>query len=365
MKARKKKQSGGRTRSRRQHQEISLKSGLPPESLVHVGRVFMEKSMMNLISFTPENFTQSLLTSPEDLDSREPGSFHWLKVNGLHDVVSIGDLGKKLNISQLLLEDILNTNHRPKLEEDSSFLFFTLRFFSLEDLELQSEQVSFILGPDLLISFQESEKGYFDPILSRLANSTGKIRSKGLDYLLYNLIDVVVDHYYSILEKVGDQMEELEDQMLENPDRELIERNQLLRKNILALRKALIPTQEALYKLIKEEPDLIDETDLPYFSDVVDHVNLCLDFIETYRELSTEIKEYYLSTLSYRMNQVMKLLTIITSIFIPLSFIAGIYGMNFKFMPELEWRYGYFAVLGLMLSVFIGMLIYFRKKTWI
>ncbi len=350
---------------RRQHKEISVKSGMPPESLVHVGQVYLEKTLLELITFNTDSYSREAMVDIAELDKKEKFRFTWLKVNGLHDVSTIESIGKKLNISQLLLEDVLNTSHRPKLEEHGDFLFLTLRLFNLRDYELESEQISLILGQDILVSFQETERPLFEPVVARLSTSTGKIRSRGLDYLLYNLVDVIVDHYYSILEKTGDQLEELEDVLFDNPDKTLMEKNQQIRKNIFTIRKALLPTQEAMNTLLKAEPELIDPEDLPYFSDINDHVNQCLDFIDVYRELSAEIKETYLSNLSYRMNQVMKLLTIITTIFIPLSFIAGIYGMNFKYMPELEWRSGYYLVLGLMLTLLLGMLVYFRIRKWI
>jgi magnesium transporter len=365
MKARRKKNNGTRVRPRRLRKQLSLKSGLPPESLVHIGQVFLEQTKAELIRFSPDEFSQTSDVRLEDISMPDDSSFTWLKITGLHEVERIGQLGRQLNISQLMLEDVLNTGHRPKMEEDGNYIFFTLRNFILSENEILSEQVSFLLGKNFLISFQESEQPVFEPVVSRLSSAMGKIRQRGTDFLLYNLIDVVVDRYYTILEDLGDQLEDLEDQIFQNPEKELIGKNQLLRKNIITIRKALLPTQEALNMLIKSEPELIDEPDLPYFSDIIDHVNQCIDFVDTYRELSAEIKESYLSNLSYKMNQVVKLLTIITTIFIPLSFIAGIYGMNFRNMPELEWRYGYYALLGLMLLMIVSMLAFFRRKKWL
>jgi len=365
MKTKRKKSPRVRTGPRRQHKQISLKSGLPPESLVHIGQVFLDKTTMDLVTFSAAEFSHHRQISLEEYDKLATSEFNWLKVHGLHEVEIIGNLGKKFKISQLLLEDILNASHRPKMEEDEEFIFLTLRSFFLAENEVVQEQVSFLLGKTILVSFQESDRPIFDPVINRLTGAIGKIRQRGIDYLLYNLIDVIVDQYFNILENMGDQLEELEDKVYENPDTSLIEKIQQIRRNIITMRKSMLPTQETLSMLIKSEPDIIDESDLPYFSDIVDHVNQCIDFINMYRDLSTEIKESYLSNLSYRMNQVMKLLTIITSIFIPLTFIAGIYGMNFANMPELEWKYGYFGVLGLMFAILVGMLIYFRRKRWI
>jgi magnesium transporter len=365
MKARRKKTPTPKVRPRGQHKEISLKSGLPPESLVHVGKVYLEKTSIDAINYNEEDFNYEKGIRITEIEKTDESKIKWIKVSGLHEVEIIGAIGKKLNVSQLLLEDVLNTSHRPKLEEDQEYLFLTMRWFTYLDNEISAEQVSFLLAQNYLVSFQETDTEIFEPVISRLASTSGKIRQKGADYLLYSLVDVIVDHYYAILENLGDQLEDLEEQIFEKPAKDLVEKNQLIRKNILTLRKALIPTQEAINALIKTKPDLIDKTNFRYFSDILDHVVQSIDYLDTYRDMSTEIKETYLSNITYRMNQVMKLLTIITTIFIPLTFIAGIYGMNFKHMPELEWQYGYFLVLGIMFFIMIGMLIYFRRKKWI
>jgi magnesium transporter len=365
MKSNRKKQPRIISKASGRHKQIARKSGLPPETLVHVGKVYLEKTTVDSIFFNENDFSIDRNIRVSATDKGERIGITWLKASGLHEVDIIRTIGKRLNISQLLLEDILNTGHRPKLEEDQDYLFLTMRWFYLKQDEINAEQISFLLGSNYLVSFQETDTPIFEPILSRLENGTGKIRQKGADYLLYNLVDAVVDNYFAILENLGDQLEDLEQQIFEKPARDLVEKNQLIRKNILALRKALIPTQEAINALIKTKPDLIDKNTFRYFADILDHVVQSIDYLDTYRDISTEIKESYLSNITYRMNQVIKLLTIITTIFIPLTFIAGIYGMNFRYMPELEWKYGYFIILGIMLLILIGMLIYFRRRKWL
>jgi len=241
-----------------------------------------------------------------------------------------------------------------------------LKAFSLSDQhEIQSEQASFILGKGFLLSFQESDHTWFDPIKTSLLNPSGRIRQRGLDFLLYALLDVIIDQYYAVVETIGDQLEDLEDLIFEKPSQELIEKIRLIKKEIISIRKALVPALEAMNKLKRDEPELIDKEDMCYYDDIHDHIIQILDYIDTYRELIAELKENYLSNLTLRMNQVMKLLTIITSIFIPLTFIVGIYGMNFRNMPELEWQFGYFIILAIMFAIMAGMLIYFRLKKWL
>jgi magnesium transporter len=290
----------------------------------------------------------------------------WIEICGLHEIKVIESFGKSLGINPLILEDILNTEHRPKFDFQDDLLFLTLKAFYIQpNKEIHSEQISFVLGKGFLVSFQESNLPWFDPVRSRLVDSTGNIRQQGLDYILYSLIDIVIDQYYEVVESIGDQLEELEDMIFDKPNQALIDKNRMIKKGINSMRKALLPALEAINKLNRHRPDLISPEVLRYYNDIDDHILQILDYVETHRELSAELKENYMSNITYRMNQVMKLLTVITTIFIPLTFIAGVYGMNFKYMPELGWKYGYFAILGLMFIVIVTMLIYFRKKKWI
>ncbi len=365
MKTRTRNHRNNKTNKAKKEKRVSGKSGLPPGSLVHIGRTLTDKVTVVLTEYNKESIKTQSVSSVEKISIQPGPSRKWIEVTGLHDTPLIENIGKYLGINMLMMEDIVNTEHRPKFEMQDGFLFLTFKAFSLdEQKQVVIEQISFVLGADFLVTFQESHNPWFSAVKERLSNPSGMVRQSGLDYLLYCLVDVVVDQYYAIAETIGDQLEELEEQIFDNPSQELITTNRLVRKEILAIRKVLYPSLEAINKLNRFRPDLIGQDIQRYFDDIDDHLVQILDYIDTYRELSAELKENYLSNLSFKMNQVMKLLTIITTIFIPLSFVAGVYGMNFHYMPELTWKYGYFAVWGLMVAMIITMLIYFRKKKW-
>jgi len=366
MKPRKKNHRNLRPDPLKRGKRVSGKTGLPPGSLIHIGKILTDSVTVNLIEFNSAEIIQKRIENLDGLNVSDNSLNSWLEICGLHETKVIESFGKVLNIDPLMLEDILNTEHRPKFEIQDGLLFLTLKAFSLsENNEILNEQASFVLGKGFLVSFQETNHSWFEPVKSRLIDATGKIRQRGLDFILYSLIDLIIDQYYAVVEAISDQLEDLEEMIFENPSQELIEKNRLIKKEIITIRKALIPTLEAINKLNRDESELIKKEVMRYFDDVRDHTIQILDYVETYRELSAELKENYLSNLTLRMNQVMKLLTIITSIFIPLTFIAGIYGMNFKNMPELYWKYGYFYILGFMFIITAGMIIYFRLKKWL
>lgn len=365
MKSRKKNHSNFKSGKPAGNKRLSGKTGMPPGSLVHIGQVLKDSVSACITGFDESGTEQKTIKEALEFDFKSQYKFRWIEIEGLHDTKLIERLGKSLVINSLVLEDILNTEHRPKLELQDGMLFLTFKAFSLTDNnEIRSEQASFVLGEGFLVSFLESDHTWFDPVKKLLADEAGKFRQRGLDYLLYSLIDVVIDQYYEVVEGVADLLEELEEQIFENPSQELLEKIRLIKKDIIMIRKASIPALEAMNKLKREEPRLIRREVLPYFSDVHDHIIQILDYLDTYRELVAELKENYVSNITLRMNQVMKLLTIITTIFIPLSFIAGVYGMNFNNMPELNWKYGYFIILGVMFLMTTGMLLYFRRKKW-
>ncbi len=345
---------------------ISKKTGMPPGTLVHIGEVVTDEVQLHQTLYDKENYSITRIGEPGKLSTGSRNQVMWLEVCGLHRVDLIENLGNRLDISPMILEDVLNTEHRPKIDIQEKHIFVTMKHFRIQDnLELCVEQISFVLGEGFLVSFRERPSPLFEEVRERISGGIGKIRQRGPDYLLYALVDVIVDHQYSIAESITDRLDDLEEAVYENPDRELIEKNQMIRKDISSVRKALLPLQDDISKLIREEPDLLDEATARYYTDIQDHIIQILDMLDTCREITNEIRERYLSYLSYRMNQVMKLLTVITTIFIPLSFIAGIYGMNFANMPELSWKYGYFGVLGAMMAIMITMLVYFRRKKWI
>lgn len=342
------------------------KIGLSPGSLIHIGKVKTERVHLKLFTFNDTKLEEMQVTELGLLQAalNGPGN-KWLKVTGLHDTKTIGELGSILGLHPLVLEDILNTNQRPKMENFDEYLFFTLKTLAMSaENEILSDQVSFILKRDLLVSFHESELSIFDPIDERMKIQGGRIRNNGLDYLFYALIDVVVDNYYGLLEAIGDQIDAMDDRILDNPQQHVLNEVQQHRKMLLFIKKTVSPLRDALGSLLRTDSDLIDNRQFQYLRDVNDHVLHITETIETYRDLNTGLKEMYLSALSNRMNQVMKTLTVIATIFIPLTFIVGVYGMNFSFMPELNWKFGYFAIWGLMLLIALWMLYRFRKAGW-
>jgi len=318
MKPRKKDHRNPRPDPLKRGKRVSGKTGLPPGSLIHIGKILTDSVTVSLIEFNAEEITQKRLENLDGLNVSDNSLNSWLEICGLHETKVIESFGKVLNIDPLMLEDILNTEHRPKFDFQDGQLFLTLKAFSLsENDEIQSEQASFVLGKGFLVSFQESNHSWFETVKSRLIDASGKIRQRGLDFILYSLIDVIIDQYYAVVEAIGDQLEDLEEMIFENPSLELIEKNRLIKKEIITIRKALIPALEAINQLNRDEPELIEKEVMRYYDDVHDHIIQILDYVDTYRELSAELKENYLSNLTLRMNQVMKVLTIISTILFP------------------------------------------------
>jgi len=265
------------------------------------------------------------------------------------------------------MEDMLNTNQRAKLDEYEDYLYLVLRMFyySGSIKEIHSEQISIVIGKGYVLSFQETEGDIFDPIRDRIRTGKGKIRKMDADYLGYCLLDTIVDNYFIIMESIGDELEDLEDELVKNPTQDTLQKLYRIKQNMLLLRKSVWPLREAISKFQRLEHKLIGETTKLYLRDVYDHTIQVIDNIETYRDMTTGMIDIYLSSISQKLNETMKVLTIIATIFIPLTFITGLYGMNFEFMPELTWKYGYFAALFVMLSVAVTMMTYFKRKKWI
>jgi magnesium transporter len=289
----------------------------------------------------------------------------WINVDGLNNQGLIQKISKHYNLHYLLVEDVMNTDHQPKADEFEDHLFFTLKMlYRIEGQSIDYEHISFVLGKNYLLSFQEKEGDIFDSLRNRIKQDSGVIRKRGSDYLLYRLIDSIVDSYYSVLDSIGQRVEEIEDKITSHATELDFIEIQKLRKEFIYLRKVVYPLREALNKVIKNEEGFIEERNVKYFADVYDHVIHLIDSLDTYKDLTSTLMDLYMNTINYRMNEVMKLLTVITTIFIPLSFIAGLYGMNFKNMPELETHNGYYVVLIAMGIVFIAMIGYFKYKKW-
>ena len=291
----------------------------------------------------------------------------WLDIDGVHQADLLEAVGTHANLHPLVMEDIHNTYQRPKAEDYEDYLYIVLKMISWneETKEVQAEQVSLILGKSYVISFKEDPGDIFDPVRLRLRESKGRIRKLGADYLAYSLLDQVVDHYFLVLENLGEQIEDLEEKLVTNPDSSTLQTIHHLKRELIFLRKSVWPLREAISSLERSESPLFQPETLVYMRDVYDHTIQVIDTIETFRDMVSGMLDIYLSSVSNRMNEVMKVLTIIATIFIPLTFIAGVYGMNFVNMPELQWPWGYFMVWGVMIVIVIAMIIYFKRKKWL
>lgn len=335
---------------------------------MHVGEKRRAAVKLSVISYDGVNFQeQEVKTVDEALALRKKPSVMWLNVDGVHQPEIIEQIGKSFGVHPLVLEDIANTRQRPKMEDFDDYLFVVLKMFRFDekDDETKTEQISLILGSDFVVSFQESEGDVFDSIRDRLRNNKGRIRKAGADYLVYSLMDAVVDNYFMILEKLGETIEEIEDKLVTNPTSETLQTLHDLKREMIFLRKSVWPLREVISRLEKAESPLINKSTFVYLRDVYDHTIQVMDAVDTYRDMLSGMLDIYLSSISNRMNEIMKVLTVIATIFIPLTFITGIYGMNFEFMPELGQPWGYLVVLSVMLAIALVMLVYFRRKKWI
>jgi magnesium transporter len=341
--------------------------GLPPGQLVHHGKKLTDKSTIELISYNVTEYNELTSKRIEDVfENIIEHHINWINIDGLHNISVIEKIGIHFDISPLVLEDVLSTDQRPKVEDYEQYLFFTLKTLNtLDKNEIEYEQMSFILSKNYLITFGEKEGDLFDGLRGRMKNDPqSKARKRGADYLFYRLIDTIVDSYYLILENLGERIEALEEEVFENPSTTTLQKIQTLKKELIYLRKSVYPIREAISKISKGEFPFIKKETERYFTDVYDHCIHVIETFETYRDLTSGLMDMYMTSVSNKMNEVMKVLTVIATIFIPLTFIAGVYGMNFDNIPELHWKYGYHMVLGLMTFIFVGMLFYFKKKNW-
>jgi len=346
----------------------SKKVGLPPGTLVHIGEKKTDKVRITIIDYDEANFEEKEIKTVEEcFPFKNKPTVTWINIDGIHDIKIIEKIGKHFDLHPLILEDIVNTGQRPKIEDFGDYIFVVLKmlYYNEKEDEIQAEQVSLILSSNFVISFQEREGDVFNPIRERIRSGKGRIRKMGADYLAYALIDTIVDSYFIILEKLGEKIESIEEELVTNPTPETLQAIHHLKREMIFLRKSVWPLREVVNRLERGESTLIHESTGIYLRDVYDHTIQVIDAIETSRDMLSGMLDIYLSSVSNRMNQIMKVLTIIASIFIPLTFIAGIYGMNFEFMPELAWPWGYPLVLLVMVVIGISMLIYFRRKKWL
>jgi magnesium transporter len=333
-----------------------------------VGDQKIGEAKISLMNYDQGQLHEKELTSIEDVfHYKDKPPVTWINVDGLHDVDIIDRIGRHFGIHSLTLEDIMNTGHRPKVEDFDDYDYIVLKMLTYDEdqTHITAEQVSFILGPHYLISFQETEGDVFNFVRERIRKAKGRIRKSGCDYLVYALIDAIVDHYFLVLEKLGEKIELLEENLLGDTQTENLQSIHHLKREMIFFRKQVWPIREILSTLMKEEGSLIQETTQIFIRDLYDHTIQVMDTIESFRDVLSGLQDLYLSTLSNRMNEVMKVLTIMATIFIPLTFIAGIYGMNFEYMPELKWPWAYPVLWILLIAIFVSMIFWFKRKKWL
>jgi magnesium transporter len=335
---------------------------------MHVGEKKTDDMKITIMDYDATQFQEKeVKTIDECFPFKEKPPVNWINIDGLHRIDFIEQLGTHFGLHPLVMEDIVNTDQRPKIEDFVTYLFLVLKrlSYSSHDSDVVSEQISLILGPTFLLSFQEAPGDEFDPIRDRIRSSKGRIRQMGVDYLAYTLIDAIIDQYFVLLEQIGDRIEEIEDVLVANPRPETLQTLHTLKREMIVLRKSIWPLREVITRLERWETPLIQQATTIYLRDVYDHTIQVIDAIETYRDMLSGMLDIYLSSVSNRMNEVMKVLTIIATIFIPLTFIVGIYGMNFN-MPELQWPWAYpYVFYVVLLAIILLMITYFRRKKWL
>lgn len=345
----------------------SAKTGLPPGTLVHIGTRKAENAHVTVIEYDEDSIKQIDVENPEDLTFfRDSDKTSWVNIDGLHDTALLGTVGKVFGLHPLVLEDILNTEQRPKIEDYGSYIFIAIKqlFIDEETGEVLTDHQSIILGKGFVISAGESRTHIFQPVRERLAVGS-RIRKLKADFLAYSLLDSIIDNYFDMLEKQGEMIEKVEEVLVLKPDPHTLSNINDIKRDMLFAHKNIWPLREVVSSLERGESQLVQEGTRLYLRDLYDHVMQAMDTTELYRDILSSLLDIYLSSVSNRMNEVMKVLTIISTIFIPLTFIAGVYGMNFRYLPELEWKWGYFGILGVMLVIALSMILYFKKKKWL
>jgi len=342
--------------------------GLTPGTLVHIGEKKIEKVRIRIIDYDETQLEEKEVKTVEEcFPFKDKPTITWINIDGLHDIEVIEKIGKHFGLHPLVLEDIVNTEQRPKLEDFGDHIFVVLKmlYHDNDKNELEVEQVSLIFGLNFVISFQERLGKIFEPLRERIRKGKGRVRKSGADYLAYALIDSIVDNYFVILEQFGERIEDTEQELATNPTQEILQTIRAFKKEMIFLRKSIWPLREVVNSLERGESPLIHESTGIYLRDVYDHTIQIIDAVESYRDMLSGMLDVYLSSISNKMNEVMKVLTIFAAIFIPLTFVAGIYGTNFSFIPELEWQWSYFVFLFVLVLIGISMLAYFRRKKWL
>jgi magnesium transporter len=353
--------------SRHRH-KLSKKAGMPPGTLHPNGEPRTGPVRITVIDYDADHVEERKVEAIEECyPYRDTATVTWINIDGLANTEVIEKIGRHFSIHPLILEYLLNTDQRPKMEDLEDYLYLNLKMLMLPEgsREIKVEHVSLIIGKNYLISFQEDIGDVFDPVRERIRKEGGRVRKSGPDYLAYALIDNIVDNYFVVMEKIEEWVESLEEELVVNATRESLQKINRLKKDMIFLRKAVWPLREMILALERMESPLIRQDTRIYLRDVYDHAIQVIDTLETFRDMVSGMIDIYLSSLSFKMNEIMKVLTLIATIFIPLTFVAGVYGMNFRNMPELGWEFGYYAVWGIMITIVVIMLVYFRKRQWI
>lgn len=354
--------------SRHHKKKRSKKVGLPPGTLIHIGEEKTASVRMTIIDYDETSVQmKEAQTVEECLRLKDTPTTSWINIDGIHQLDVIENIGKHYAIHPLILEDIVNTEQRPKVEDLKDYLFIIVKMITYDEKEhkIKSEQVSLILGQHYVLSFQESLEGdVFEPVRERIRDGIGRIRKMGTDYLVYSLLDAVVDNYFLVMEKLGEEIEVLEEELIERPTPQISMAIHKLKREMIFLRKSVWPIREVINFIERRESALIHESTVIYLKDLYDHTIQVIETVEAFRDILAGMIEIYLSSISNRMNEVIIRLSIIATIFIPLTFLAGVYGMNFKYMPEIGSPWGYPLFWLVVISVSVFMLVYFRKRNW-
>ncbi len=358
-----------RTRARAAKRlSAAAKVGLPPGALIHLGERKTEQPTITLIEYSDTELVEYCFTSIEEAKAYTPRlPVLWLNLHGLHEPEVMAEIGRRFKLHPLVLEDILNTNQRPKVDDYGDYLFMVARFFEIDSdsHQINSDQVSLILGRDFVLTFQERPSGRFDPVRERLRQDRGQIRKLGADYLAYSLLDAIVDRYFTILEDIGERTEELENMMLDRPKPGSLQEVHQLKRETLTLRRSIWPLREVINSLTRADDRFFRAETRPYLRDIYDHTVHAIESLEANRDVIGGMLDIYLSAVSNRVNQEVRALTVVAIIFMPATLISGIFGMNFKVMPPLDWPNGFLIALGLMAAVATTLSVVFWRRRWL
>jgi magnesium transporter len=342
--------------------------GASPGTVMYIGEERTEQVVITKIDYNANGAAEPcIVRASECSPATQPGGVSWYTVDGVHDADILRTIGSQYNLHPLVLEDIANTRQRPKIEDFDDYIFIAMKMvtYNQETKELDAEHVSLIIGSGYVLAFLENEGDVFEPVRQRIQSGKGRIRKLQTDYLAYALMDAIVDNYFSVLEQLSEQIDHVEEEVVEAPTMQTLKTVHMLKQELIFLRRCVWPMREVVNTLLRDESDLVRDDTKLFLRDLYDHAIHVIDTVETLRDIVAGMLEVYLSSVSNKLNQVMKVLTVMSSIFIPLTFVAGVYGMNFQYMPELQWKYGYPAAMLGMLTVALGLLGLFRKKEWL